>query len=84
MDNWLKQMKWKLNEEQLFRWVIYIGMIPTFFTLALYGYLGIFSRYGSDDYCLSAFYLQKGDFVTLMIQRYMLYSSRYTNIVFIG
>lgn len=84
MNNWLAQMQRKLTDEKFFVTAMYIGALPTLMALALYGYLGIFSRYGSDDYCLSAFYYQPGDFATLMVQRYMLASSRYTNILFIG
>ena len=60
-----------------------LGAFATGLALALYGYLGTFSRYGSDDYCLSAFYLQS-NLVSAMIQRYMTSTSRYTNILFIG
>ncbi len=60
-----------------------VGVISTLIPLSLYSYLGIFSRYGSDDYCLSAFYLQKNLF-NAMIERYMTATSRYTNIIFIG
>ena len=56
----------------------------TFLALVLYGYLGTFSRYGSDDYCLSAFFHREGSFLQLMVERYMTSSSRYTNILFIG
>ena len=51
--------------------------------LAMFAYLGIFSRYSSDDYCLSAFFLS-GDFIDIMTRRYFVSSSRYTNILFIG
>jgi hypothetical protein len=61
-----------------------IGIFTTFIALALYGYLGTFSRYGSDDYCLSAFFLRPGNFLQLMVERYMTSSSRYTNILFVG
>jgi hypothetical protein len=61
-----------------------LGSLTTFLALALYGYLGIFSRYGSDDYCLSAFFYRQGSFLQLMVERYMTSSSRYTNILFIG
>ena len=64
--------------------VLYLGIFTTLLTLGLYGYLGIFSRYGSDDYCLSAFFFREGNFIDLMVQRYMNASSRYTNILFIG
>ena len=60
-----------------------LGILSAFIALALYAYLGSFSRYGSDDYCLSAFFLQD-NLVNAMIQRYYLASSRYTNILFIG
>ena len=60
-----------------------LGTFATGIALALYGYLGTFSRYGSDDYCLSAFYLQS-NLVNAMIQRYMTSTSRYSNILFIG
>jgi hypothetical protein len=61
-----------------------IGIFTTFVALVLYGYLGSFSRYGSDDYCLSAFFHRQGNFLQLMVERYMTSSSRYTNILFIG
>ena len=60
-----------------------MGILTTLTALALYSYLGIFSRYASDDYCLSAFFLQD-HFVSAMIERYYISSSRYTNILFIG
>ncbi len=50
--------------------------------LGIFAYLGTFSRYGSDDYCLSAYYL-KGEFVDIMTQRYLIASNRYANILFI-
>lgn len=63
--------------------VMGLGIVSPLVALALYAYLGTFSRYGSDDYCLSAFFLQD-DLVNAMVQRYYLASSRYTNILFIG
>jgi hypothetical protein len=57
--------------------------LTTSLGLALYAYLGTFSRYGSDDYCLSAFFLQ-GDLISRLIRRYYVTSGRYTNILFIG
>jgi len=63
---------------------VLLGTFTTLLAIGTFGYLGIFSRYGSDDYCLSAFYLQKGSFLTWMMERYQHSSSRYTNILFIG
>lgn len=60
------------------------AILAVLVALGLYAYLGIFSRYTSDDYCLSAFFLQEADFVSTMTERYETSSSRYTNILFIG
>ena len=84
MDNAFKRAKQIVFDPRLPLPILWIGIFTTLIALALYGYLGIFSRYGSDDYCLSAFYLQESDFFTRIIQRYMNASSRYTNILFIG
>lgn len=64
--------------------VLFPAIVAVLIALGFYAYLGIFSRYTSDDYCLSAFYLQDMDFVSSMVDRYMTSSSRYTNILFIG
>lgn len=76
-------MQQKSSEGQLFGLTLTLGVLTTFLALFLYGYLGTFSRYGSDDYCLSAFFLQDHLF-SAFIQRYFIASSRYTNILFIG
>src|SRR6266540_1132466 len=76
-------MKQRFSVEQFFGAALSLGTCTTFVTLSLYAYLGVFSRYGSDDYCLSAFFLQ-GNLFSAMVQRYLLASSRYTNILFIG
>ena len=60
------------------------AILVTLIALGLYAYLGTFSRYTSDDYCLSAFFVQDGDFISAMTLRYETSSSRYTNILFIG
>ena len=70
-------------DEQPFKLILSLGVFVALTALALYAYLGVFSRYGSDDYCLSAFFLQD-DLFGAMIRRYMGASSRYTNILFIG
>jgi hypothetical protein len=80
----LIRIKQKSSAEQVFAWVVVAGIAVTISGIALYGYLGTFSRYGSDDYCLSAFFVRDGDLISKMISRYQLSSSRYTNILFIG
>src|ERR1043165_2654881 len=76
-------MKQRSSGEQFLKFPLVVGSFTTFVALALYGYLGTFSRYGSDDYCLSAFFLQD-NLLRAMIIRYFEASSRYTNILFIG
>jgi hypothetical protein len=76
-------MKQRFSGEQLSGLALALGVLSTFIALALYGYLGTFSRYGGDDYCLSAFFL-KANLGNAMIRRYFISSSRYTNILFIG
>ena len=63
--------------------VLSIGSFTILTALGLYAYLGTFSRYGSDDYCLSAFFRQD-NLLNAMVFRYFNASSRYTNILFIG
>jgi len=84
MNDDLPREKNKNPNERVFGSIVFLGIITTFLVLGLYGYLGTFSRYGSDDYCLSAFFLREGDLFSRIIQRYMIDSSRYTNILFIG
>jgi len=83
MKNLLHSLQRRSSEEQFLGLALLIGAISTLIPLIFYGYLGIFSRYGSDDYCLSAFYLQQ-NLINAMIERYMTATSRYTNIIFIG
>ena len=83
MNDTLGSLQRTFFGEKLLRIAITLGTLCTGIALALYGYLGTFSRYGSDDYCLSAFYLQS-NLVNAMIERYMTSTSRYTNIIFIG
>jgi hypothetical protein len=83
MKDFLHRLQRRFSTEQPFGLALSIGIFATLTPLALFGYLGIFSRYESDDYCLSAFFFQ-GDLISSMIQRYFVSSSRYTNILFIG
>lgn len=83
MNELLNGLKRKFSEEPYFWLALSLGILAASLGLALYAYLGTFSRYGSDDYCLSAFFLQ-GDLLSRMIRRYYMTSGRYTNILFIG
>ena len=83
MKDSLRSMQRRYPNRQFLELALTLGVFATSIPLALYGYLGTFSRYGSDDYCISAFYIQK-NIVNAMIQRYMTATSRYTNIIFTG
>jgi hypothetical protein len=83
MNNLLHRLQRRSSEDPFFGFAISLGILTTGIALALYAYLGFFSRYASDDYCLSAFFLEN-DFIHAMVQRYYESSSRYTNILFIG
>jgi hypothetical protein len=76
-------MKQKFSEEPWLWLSLFLGVVITSIGLALFAYLGTFSRYTSDDYCLSAFFLNDG-LIDQMTRRYFVSSSRYTNILFIG
>lgn len=72
-----------ISENRFLQLAIAVGITAALIAVGLYAYLGTFSRYGSDDYCLSAFFLQD-NLLNAMVQRYFTASSRYTNILFIG
>src|ERR1044071_8002698 len=83
MKDLLHSLQRRHSEGQFFGLALLLGVFATSIPLALYAFLGTFSRYGSDDYCLSAFYLQQ-NLINAMVQRYVTATSRYTNIIFIG
>jgi hypothetical protein len=83
MSELLNGLKRKFSEEPYFWLALSLGILTTSIGLALYAYLGTFSRYGSDDYCLSTFFLQD-HLLNRMVRRYFVTSGRYTNILFIG
>ena len=83
MNDLLARLQRRFAEDPLFVLALSTGIVTTLAALGLYAYLGFFSRYASDDYCLSAFFLSD-DFLHAMIERYYISSSRYTNILFIG
>ena len=73
----------KSSDDRLLQTALIVLSLAMSAGLGVFAYLGIFSRYSSDDYCLSAFFLS-GDFIDIMTRRYFVSSSRYTNILFIG
>jgi hypothetical protein len=83
MTNDLYRTQRRRSEDQLLGLALSLGIVTTLITLGLYAYLGVFTRYSSDDYCLSAFFLQDNIF-SAIVRRYFVSTSRYTNVLFIG
>ena len=83
MTDLLYSLQRRITDHRFLRLVFSVGGFSIITALALYAYLGTFSRYGSDDYCLSAFFRQE-NLLSAMVARYFNASSRYTNIIFIG
>ncbi len=73
MQQGLKQL---LTNRWLFRSIRVIGMVTFGTALLLYAYLGIFSRYYADDYCLTSSFLTDG-FWKSQIGLYLAWSNRY-------
>jgi len=76
-------MKFRFSDEHFLKFILLLGIFTGFVALAVYAYLGIFSRYGSDDYCNTSFFLS-GDLVSQMVFRYLRRTNRFSNILFIG
>ena len=76
-------MKRNFSYRQWLGLALSVGVLAASIGLILFAYLGTFSRYTSDDYCLSAFFT-RNNLVDEMTRRYFVASNRYTNILFIG
>jgi len=83
MNDSLSRAQHHFSEDQLLGSALSLGIVMMLITLLIYAYLGTFTRYSSDDYCLSAFFLQD-DLFSALIRRYFVSTSRYTNVLFIG
>lgn len=68
----------KIN--QLFNLILILGIISLSIALAIYAYMGFFSRYWADDYCFSSLAKKFGLFNGLK-QHYLTWSNRYTAFV---
>ena len=83
MNDFLYRIQRRLPEDQFLGLALSLCILTMLITLIIYGYLGMFTRYSSDDYCLSAFFLQD-DLFGAIVRRYFISTSRYTNVLFIG
>src|SRR5215207_6391164 len=82
MNDFLYRIQRRLPEDQFLGLALSLCILTMLITLIIYGYLRTFTRYSSDDYCLSAFFLQDNLFRAI-VRRYFISTSRYTNVLFI-
>ncbi|HCK66387.1 MAG TPA: hypothetical protein DHW49_08980, partial [Anaerolineae bacterium] len=71
------------NTTKTFNFLIWFGIAGTSAVLIAYAYLGIFTRYMADDYCLLV-NLYSADVFTASWNKYLLSSNRYSNLFVIG
>lgn len=64
-------------------YLAWLGVLAATTTLAVYAYLGFFSRYMADDYCLLVD-LQLGDIFTASWNKYLFSSNRFSNLFVLG
>lgn len=64
-------------------YLAWLGILAATVTLAVYAYLGIFTRYMADDYCLLVD-LKFGDLFTNSWEKYLFKSNRFSNLFVLG
>jgi hypothetical protein len=65
------------------KYLAWFGVLTMTAALAVYAYLGIFTRYMGDDYCLLA-QVKFGDIFTNSWNKYLLKSNRFSNLFVLG
>ena len=63
--------------------ILWVGILAATFALAVYMYIGLFTRYISDDYCLLV-NLQSGNLLTASWNKYLFSSNRFSNLFVLG
>lgn len=67
------------------RWVsllFFLGAIGSLAPLAVYAYLGTFSRYLADDYCASTYLFASQNILEATLQAYSLWANSYSRLMF--
>ena len=64
-------------------YLAWFGVVAMTAALAVYAYLGFFSRYMADDYCLLVD-LKFGDILTNSVNKYFFKSNRFSNLFVLG
>lgn len=71
------------NSNKIFRYFLWLGIITSTCALAVYAYLGLFTRYMADDYCLLV-NLQTDNVFSASLDKYLLSSNRFSNLFVIS
>lgn len=71
------------NTNKSFVFLIWLGIFGASAALIIYAYLGIFTRYMADDYCLLV-NLSSADVFTASWNKYLFTSNRFSNLFIIG
>jgi hypothetical protein len=71
------------SSKKTLTYLAWFGVIAAAAVLAVYAYLGFFSRYMADDYCLLVD-LRFGDILTNSWNKYLLKSNRFSNLFVLG
>ena len=73
------------GDPQSYRWVsflFFLGAISASVPLAVYAYLGLFSRYLADDYCASTYLFTSQNIVEATLRAYSLWANSYSRLMF--
>ncbi|MBN8658403.1 MAG: hypothetical protein J0M11_21895, partial [Anaerolineae bacterium] len=73
----------KFSNQKTLIYLAWFGVFAVTAALAVYAYLGFFSRYMADDYCLLVD-LKFGDILTNSVNKYFFKSNRFTNLFVLG
>lgn len=71
------------NNNKTLTYLAWFGVLAVTVALAVYAYLGFFSRYMADDYCLLVD-LKFGDILTNSWNKYLAKSNRFSNLFVLG
>jgi hypothetical protein len=84
----IRKISWIIQFRQnypryLFTFVLSVGMLTLGISLLAYAYLGIFSRYYADDYCMTGLFLANG-FPKALVILYQTWSNRYAGMILVS
>ncbi len=75
--------KTTFSTERITNIILWVGLLSATFALAVYMYIGLFTRYISDDYCLLV-NLQSGNLLAASWDKYLFSSNRFSNLFVLG